>query len=450
MGLPPTHDAIRVQRPGSTLSRRHVAVAAAVGFVWLRVAIIMSIPAFETPDTASYRSGQATRPPLSAALLSVLGDTPYVALSAIVSSAGFLALMWALWNPDRPRWSYAMASVIAAVSFLPMVSVYEHWLVPDSLITGLALLALAFASRPLGGRWYPWMIVGLCIVITLTKEVGFGVVVLVSLVMVVRRHYRIAGIAAGVSALLFAIVVLPASERPGRVVWDQPLDTQLTMERFRVIVNGVLWADLSPELAAVEEEAAACGMTYQQLIAETFRLTDQAIDFTDCPDLWEAVDAVSQLDLLVAHARNPIHITSSVERGFVADMYSMSRFGGFHVDHPGLMDLARFPAGAVALLPLAAAAAALVLRRGRRLAAIALLGSAMALVAALLDPSSQDRHTLVFRVAAFAVSLLALTEATNPDSEVDDCAAEPADEEPAAASPDVEQPAPANSVPVTA
>ncbi len=449
MGLPLTQDVIPTEQSRSTVSRRHVA-AAAMGFLWLRVAIILSVPAFETPDTASYRSGQATRPPLSAALLSSLGDTPYVVLSAIVSSAGFLALMWALWNPDRQRWSHAMAAVVATVSFLPMVSVYEHWLVPDSLITGLALLALAFASRPLESRWYPWMIVGLCTVITLTKEVGVGIVVLVSLVLVVRRHYRIAGIAATTSALLFAIVILPASERPGRVVWEQPLDTELTMERFRVIVNGVLWADLSPELAAVEKEAAACGMTYPQLLAETFRLTDRPVDFADCPDLWPTVDAVSQLDLLAAHARNPIHITDSVERGFAADMYSMSRWGGFHIDHAGLMGLARFPAGAVAVLPLAAAAAALARHRGRRLAAIAVLGSAMALVAALLDPSSQDRHTFVFRIAAFAVSLVALTETTNPDSRPVDDAGEPTDDKQTDASPDIEHPAPARSIPVTA
>jgi hypothetical protein len=158
-------------------------------------------------------------------------------------------------------------------------------------------------------------------------------------------------------------------------------------------------------------------MTSQQLVAETFRLTDQPIDFSTCPDLWPAVDAVSQLDLLTAHIQNPVHLASSVERGFAPDMYSMSYWGGYNIDSEAMMKLDRFPAAGVALVPILALAVALHRRRGRRLATVALLGSAMALVAALLDPSSQDRHTLVFRIAAFAIGLMALTDATAADDE---------------------------------
>jgi hypothetical protein len=308
-----------------------------------------------------------------------------------------------------------MAVIVLTVSLLPMVSVYEHWLVPDSLITGLALLALALASRRIETQWYPWVMIALCVTITLTKEVGIGIAVLVALVLAIRGHARIAGVSLVISTLLFALVVLPSSNRSGRVLWEQPLDTELTMERFRVIVNAVLWPDLSPELTEVRDLAAACGMNSSQLIAETFRITDQPVDLADCPDLWPAVDAVSQLDLVEAHLRNPAYIPTSLERGFVPDMHAMSFWGGYHIDSTALMALDRFPAGGVALVPLSAIVLALLRRRGRRLAAVALLGSAMALLAALLDPSSQDRHTLVFRVAAFAIGLIALTDATNTD-----------------------------------
>jgi hypothetical protein len=416
MVSPPTQNAINTQR-GTRLHSHHSASLAALTFLWVRVALILSVSAFETPDTASYRSGQATRPPVSSAMLSALGDAPYVAISAIVSSAGFLAIIWSLWNPQRRRWSIAMATIVGLISFLPMVSVYEHWLVPDSLVTGLALLGIAFASRRIDTHWYPWMMVGLCVVITLTKEVGFGIVVLVALVLAVRGGARLGGVAVITSALLFAVVILPASDRTGRVLWEQPLDTELTMERFRVIVNANFWPDLSAELAVVRDLATDCGMTSQQLVAETFRLTDQPINFSTCPDLWPAVDAVSQLDLLAAHILNPVHVASSVERGFAPDMYSMSYWGGYNIDSEAMMTLDRFPAAGVALVPILALAVALLRRRGRRLAAVALMGSAIALVAALLDPSSQDRHTLVFRIAAFTIGLMALTDATAADDE---------------------------------
>lgn len=404
-----------------------------MAFLWIRVGFILSVPAFETPDTASYRSGQATRPPLSSALLWALGATPYVILSAVVSTAGFVALAWSLWNPHRARWSYAMIAVVAGVALLPMVTVYEHWLVPDSLLTGLALLAVALASRRIEKRWYPWTLVALCTIITLTKEVGFGIVVLVALVLVIRHSYRAAAVATLTCALLFAGVVLPGSDRQGRVIWEQPLDTEITMERFRVVIAGVMWPDLSPELAQVQRRAAECGMTQAQLIRETFRLTDRSVDFSGCPQLWRAVDAISQLDVLQAHIRNPIHIGSSIERGFSPDMYAMSVWGDYPVDQQSLMTLDRLVAGAAALLPILALLFALLRHRGRRLALVALLGSMTALVAALIDPSSQDRHTLVFRLAAFAIALIAMTDATERSRNQHEAAraALPADEEPA-------------------
>jgi hypothetical protein len=416
MGSPPA----QIEDAWTESGSRRLVIAAAIAFVWIRVGPILSLSAFETPDSGSYRSGQGTRPPVSSAMLSLLGDTSYVALSAMVSSAGFLALIWSLWNPKRRRWSMGIAGVVAAVSFLPMVSVYEHWLVPDSLVTGLSLLAISFASRRIESDWYPWAMVGLCVVITLTKEVGFGVVILVALVVAIRGSHRLAGVAVVTSALLFVLVVLPASDRSGRVLWEQPLDTELSMERFRVIVNATLWPDLSTELAEVRNLAADCGMNPQRLFAETFRLTDQPIDYSTCPDLWPAVDEITQLDLLAAHLRNPVHLTSSVERGFAPDMYAMSYWSGYHIDSEAVMSLDQLAAVAVALVPAGAMVVALLRRRGRRLAAVALAGSAVAFVAALLDPSSQDRHTLVFRVAALAIGLIALTNATAANDDPDE------------------------------
>jgi len=284
--------------------------------------------------------------------------------------------------------------------------------VPDSLLVGLGLIAISLASRPHNTRWYHVVVISLCVAITLTKEVGLGIVALVALVLIVRRSYRLAVVAGLTCALIFALVVLPTSTRPGRVIWDQPLDTEITMERFRVIIAGAMWPDLSPGLAQVEQAAAGCGMTYQQLIAETFRLTDRFVDYASCPELWRSVDAVSQFDILEAHFRNPVHVGGSLERGFFPDMYAMSLWGDYPVDSPGLMTLDRFHAAAAALVPLMAVVVAVLRRRGRALALVAVLGSAMAMLAALVDPSSQDRHTLVFRIAAFAIALLALTEAT--------------------------------------
>ena len=75
---------------------RRTAILAVATYAVLRVLLILSTRAFETPDTASYRSGQRTRPPVGAALLSWLGNEPYVLVSAIVSTAGFVALAIAL------------------------------------------------------------------------------------------------------------------------------------------------------------------------------------------------------------------------------------------------------------------------------------------------------------------------------------------------------------------
>ena len=83
-------------------------------------------------------------------------------------------------------------------------------------------------------------------------------------------------------------------------------------------------------------------------------------------------------------------------------------------------------------MPFIAVALALWRRRGRRLAAIALLGTAMAFASALVDPSGQDRHTVAFRVIAFAIALMSLTEATAPRPVVSD---EPATEHQQASAP---------------
>ncbi len=395
------------------MSEHRRLVVAATLFVWLRIGLIMSSGTFETPDTQSYRSGQATRPLISSALLSALGNTPYVLLSASVSTVGFIALSWALWNPARRRWSYGMVAVIATVAMLPMVAVYEHWLVPDSLLVGLTSIALALASRPVVATWYPWAMVALCAFITGAKEVGVALVVLVALVLVVRHASRLAGAVLVISVLLCVVVVLPASNRHGRVLWSQPADTELTMERFRVLVAGLMWSDLSPQLAEVEQRAADCGLTPEQLLAETFRLTDRYVDFRQCPDLWDVVDDISQLDVLEAHVRNPSHVAQSVARGFAPDMYAMAFWSSYPVDQTWVLTVDTGLAVVVALLPLAALGVALVTRRARCLALVAVLASMMAVVAALLDPSSQDRHTIAFRLAAMFIALLVLTDATD-------------------------------------
>ena len=393
---------------------RRTTIIAAVACAWFRVMFVLATRPFETPDTQSYRSGQNLRPPIGATLLSWLGDTPYILVSALVSTFGFVALAWAIWNPDRRRRSFVVIGLIGAVSLLPMVAVYEHWLVPDSLLTGLALIALALASRRVDVRWYPWALVALCVVVTCTKEVGFGIVLLVAMVLLVRGSYRTAIAAVFVCAILFALVVLPASNREGRVLWFQPTDTELTMERFRFVIAGMMWPDLSPELSEVRVRAAECGMTNEQLIAETFRLTDDTVAFRDCPELWEVVDEISQRDILEAHARNPVHVRASIERGFAPDMSAMAAWGDYLGDHPWLMRFDQLAAAMVALVPLAAMAVGLIRRRGRMLALVAMAGLSMAFVAALVDPSSQDRHTFVFRIAACAIALLSLSEsATN-------------------------------------
>jgi hypothetical protein len=315
---------------------------------------------------------------------------------------------------ERLVWSVAAAAFILTVSFAPMVAVYEHWLVPDSLSIGLGLIALALAGRPQAVRWYAPVLVGLCVAITLTKEVGFGVVLLVAAVVMIRSSWRLAGVLVITSALLFATTVLPASSREGTVLWNQPPDTELTMERFRVIAAGLIWSELSPELAEVGDRSAECGMSFDRLVAETFRPTDRIVAFADCDELWEVVDGLSQIDVLRAHASNPMFVTSAIERGFAPDLYAMAVWGSSPYGQDRLTDLDRGLAGVVSLLPMLALVVALLRRRGRLLAGIAVLGSAMALCAALVDPTSQDRHTLVFRMIAFGIAMLALTDATAP------------------------------------
>lgn len=385
---------------------------AALAFVWLRTMYVLISRPFLTPDTASYRSGQMTRPPLGAALLSWLGDRPYVLVSVLVSSYGFAALAWALWNPGRRRWSIAVVSAIGVYALIPSVTVYEHWLVPDSLMLGFGLLTLALAWRGAVTRWHQVAFVLLCAAVTTTKEQGLGVVVLVVLVLVVRRNWRVALVALAASALLFATTVMPASHRHGTVIWQEPADTQMTMARFRVVIASLMWPDLSPKMAEVSKLSGECGMTMSQLILETFNLTNRRVDFRHCPELWTAVDDVSQADVLVAHLHHSRHVPMTIERGFAPNMWAMSLWSDAPFTQKPLMSVDRWLDGFASALPLLAVALALWRRRGRRLAAIAALGTVMAFGAALVDPSGQDRHTIAFRVIAFGIALMALTEAT--------------------------------------
>jgi hypothetical protein len=311
-------------------------------------------------------------------------------------------------------------ATIVLVSLMPLVAVYEHWLVPDSLLIGLALLALSLAWKPIDRPWYPWVLGLLCLLITLTKEVGFALVVLVGLIAVLRRSSRLGLVVIALCGVVFATVVLPASSRTGTVLWHQPPDTELTMERFRLVVGGLMWTDLSPELAEVGQRAGECGMTMNQLIAETFQLTDRIVNFRECSELWETTDRLSQVDVLVAHMENPKHVGASVERGFVPDMNAMALWSKYSFTQPSLLAADRIVAGFVALVPLLAVVVALAVRRGRLVGLVGVSAVAMALAAALVDPTAQDRHTIVFRVAAFAIGLMTVSEILRraPDSAV--------------------------------
>ncbi len=387
-------------------------VLAAAGYFALRVLFVLSSHAFETPDTESYRAGQGLRPPLSSALLSWLGDSPYVVVSTFVSTAGFLALAIAMWDGTRRRWSYGVIAALGLMSFIPAVSVYEHWLVPDSLLVGLALIALALAWRRVGATWQAGGFAAVCVLITLTKEVGVAVVVLAALVLAIRRTPKVALGTVLVAGLLAVTVVLPASNRQGTVIWHEPRDTELTMERFRVIVSALMWSDLSPELQNVSKLSGECGMPLNQLIAETFLLTDEIAAFKNCPELWAAVDDLSQVDILRMHAENPKYVNNSIERGFAPSMYAMSLWSDYRWAPRPWLSIDRWLAGLMALLPIVAVGVGLARGRGRRLALVALAGTGLALAAALVDPTGQERHALVFRVVAAVIALMALTEAT--------------------------------------
>ena len=393
---------------------RRLSIACVVAFVWLRSMYVLISRPFLTPDTASYRSGQMTRPPLGAALLSWLGDRPYVALSVVVSSLGFAALAWALWNPARRRRSMAVTTAIVVYAFIPSITVYEHWLVPDSLMVGFALMALALAWRRVPTRWHSAALVVLCLATTTTKEQGIGLVLLIALVLLVRRCWRVALVALAASALLFATTVMPAANRHGTVIWHEPADTQMTMARFRVVIASLMWPDLSPKMAEVSRLSGECGMTMSQLVLETFNLTNRRVDFRNCPELWTAVDQVSQVDVVLAHLHQSRHVPLTIERGFAPNMWAMSLWSQAPFTQRPLMSVDRWLDGFASVLPFIAVALALWRRRGRRLAAIAVLATAMAFASALVDPSGQDRHTVAFRVLAFGIALMSLTESTAP------------------------------------
>jgi hypothetical protein len=391
---------------------RLLVLVVAISYCWVRIAYVLLSSAFETPDTQSYRSGQGTRPPLGAALLSWLGDTPYVAMSVTLSTLGFLALAVAMWNPARRKWSSGVVATLALLSFIPGVTVYEHWLVPDSLLIGLSLLALSLAWRRVPARWHPWMLAALCLLITATKEQGIGVVLLVTLVVAIRRSPRQAVAIAVASLVLFAAVVAPASNRKGVVLWNEQATTQMTMARFRIVIAGLMWPDLSPELAEVGRRSTACGMNMGQLIVETFRATKHIVGFEHCPELWGAVDRLSQMDVLVAHLHHSEHVPMTLERAFAPNMWAMSLWSDAPLQERWELNIDRGIAGAFSMLPILALLVCVVRRRGRRLALVAVIGSGAALAAALVDPTSQDRHTIAFRVVAAAIALMALTEAT--------------------------------------
>ncbi len=394
-----------------------------VGYVWLRIGLIVSSGVFATPDTESYRAGQGLRPPLSSALLTWIGAMPYVIVSSIISTAGFLALMVAAWDKRRLHRSTVIAGAIAIVSLTPGVVTYEHWLVPDSLLIGLATLALALAWRgdlaPGGRRAHRWMFVACCASICVTKEVGLAVVALIAVVVVMRRCWRVAAAAVVLSALLFATVVGPASNREGTVIWREPRDTALTMERFRIVVAGLIWSDISPRLADVKRLSGECGMTIEQLIIETFLLPERVVAFEDCPELWKVVDGMSQLDVLRAHLDNPAHVPAAIERGLVPNMWAMTLWSHATLDEPWLLRLDRWAAGAVVLLPVLALAVALARRRGRRLGLVAVMGTCLALAATLVDPTGQDRHSIVFRIVAGGIALISLTGLERDPAELD-------------------------------
>jgi hypothetical protein len=175
----------------------------------------------------------------------------------------------------------------------------------------------------------------------------------------------------------------------------------------------MMWSDLSPELQRVNGLAGECGMTYSQLIAETFQMTTNVVAFENCPALWAVVDHLSQTDILMMHLRSPKYVGDAIERGFAPSLYAMSLWSDYRWGPRPWLSIDRWLAGLMALLPFAALAVSLARSRGRRLALVALAGTAFALAATLIDPSGQDRHALVFRVVAAAIALMALTEATD-------------------------------------
>jgi peptidoglycan/LPS O-acetylase OafA/YrhL len=107
-------------------------------------------------------------------------------------------------------------------------------------------------------------------------------------------------------------------------------------------------------------------------------------------------------------------------------MWAMSLWSKAPLTQTTVMTVDRWLDGAASVLPFAAIVLALRRRRGRRLAAVALLGTALALAAALVDASGQDRHAVGFRVVAFGIALMSLTVASTrraapaDDLEIDD------------------------------
>lgn len=331
-----------------------------------------------------------------------------------MSTAGFVALAAAMRGPERRPWSTGIAVFLGVVSMLPTFHVYEHWLIPDSFLVGICCMSLALAWRKDGPRWRPYALISLLVLATLAKEIGFSLAILIALVAAIRWSWRTALVAVALTGVLFVAVVSPASDRPGRVLAQEPLDTPLTMNRFRIIAASLAWWSIDDRLLEVNHRAAECGMTIDQFTKETFGLTNMVVHFRHCPELWEATDSLSQFDVLMIHAKHPEFIDKGVERGFAPRMQAMAEWSRYRWSATPWFRLDRILAGLLSTVSLAAVALSVVRRRGRRLALVVLAANGLALAAILVDPSGQDRHAYPFRVVALVVALMSLTEAFAP------------------------------------
>ena len=396
------------------LLRRRRAVVLLLVWAWVRVMLVLASDPFEMPDTASYTGAAWMRPPVGRVLLSLLPPLAYTVLSTAVTTAGFVLLAVTVRQRGVGRLGHALVAAIVLVSLSPMTMVFEHWLTPDSLLVGLGLLGVAAAVRAAESRRALAACVVTALALTLTKEVGVAlaiVIVLVALVRGVDRRSAVAAIAACI--VLFVVVVPPASARTGSAYWGRSDDSEISLDRFRILVVSLIWPDLGDDFAEVERRAEACGMPLIQLLFETFRVAGP-VDLGDCDELWVAADELGQGDILLAHLRNPRHVGITVQRSFANDMSANMLWSDAELRPQWLSSGDRWVAGAVGIAPIGALGWCLVRRRARRLAALGLGTSALALVVGLMDPSAQDRHTIALRVLAAAIAAIAVADAQRP------------------------------------